>query len=219
MFRLTEDQQRLLLELARRSIEEAVKRNSRSTVDPPRGTSLDDILNERCGAFVSLHKSGNLRGCIGHVLPVQPLYQTVAVCAVDAAQRDPRFSPGYRSGENRGGQTWAAGFRRSPPRPASASGCLAVGLGWSQIPGADLPQGRAGKGCLAAGRSGRSLYGSRVRRGPISGKLRYPYGLSRACSGFRRRRVVGVVVGSGGAFNRSLDRLPPMLEPTCFFLN
>ena len=93
MFRLTEEQQRLLLELARRSIEEAVKRNSRSTVDPPRGTSLDDILNERCGAFVSLHKSGNLRGCIGHVLPVQPLYQTVAVCAVDAAQRDPRFSP------------------------------------------------------------------------------------------------------------------------------
>ena len=93
MFRLTEDQQRLLLELARRSIEEAVKRNFRSTVDPPRGTSLDDILNERCGAFVSLHKSGNLRGCIGHVLPVQPLYQTVAVCAVDAAQRDPRFSP------------------------------------------------------------------------------------------------------------------------------
>lgn len=93
MFQLTEDQQRVLLELARRSIEEAVKRNSRSTVDPAGGISLDDILNERCGAFVSLHKSGNLRGCIGHVLPVQPLYQTVAVCAVDAAQRDPRFSP------------------------------------------------------------------------------------------------------------------------------
>ena len=98
MFQLTEDQQRVLLEIARRAIVEAVKRNTRAAFDPAKGILPDDILpddilKERCGAFVSLHKAGNLRGCIGHVLPVEPLCHTVAGCAVDAAQLDPRFTP------------------------------------------------------------------------------------------------------------------------------
>ena len=98
MFQLTEDQQRVLLEIARRAMVEAVEGNSRAAFDPAKGIlpdniPPDDVLKERCGAFVSLHKAGNLRGCIGHVLPLEPLSHTVAVCAVDAARRDPRFTP------------------------------------------------------------------------------------------------------------------------------
>ena len=98
MFQLTEDQQRVLLEIARRAMVEAVEGKSRAAFDPAKGILPDNILpdhilKQRCGAFVSLHKAGNLRGCIGHVLPVEPLCHTAAVCAVDAAQRDHRFTP------------------------------------------------------------------------------------------------------------------------------
>lgn len=43
------------------------------------------------GAFVSLHKGGDLRGCIGHIEADQPLGVTVARCAVAACSADPRF--------------------------------------------------------------------------------------------------------------------------------
>lgn len=43
------------------------------------------------GAFVTLHKRGDLRGCIGHIEADQPLGLTVARCAVAACSADPRF--------------------------------------------------------------------------------------------------------------------------------
>ena len=45
------------------------------------------------GAFVSLHKHGELRGCIGHIEADRPLAQVVAQCAVSACTSDPRFPP------------------------------------------------------------------------------------------------------------------------------
>jgi AmmeMemoRadiSam system protein A len=47
------------------------------------------------GAFVTLNDkaSGALRGCIGEILPMRPLVEAVAARAVDAARRDPRFTP------------------------------------------------------------------------------------------------------------------------------
>ncbi len=45
------------------------------------------------GVFTSLHLHGRLRGCIGYVMAVHPLYQAVAETAVSAAFRDPRFAP------------------------------------------------------------------------------------------------------------------------------
>ncbi|MCX5912546.1 MAG: AmmeMemoRadiSam system protein B [Deltaproteobacteria bacterium] len=50
-------------------------------------------LQEKRGAFVSLHKSGRLRGCIGQIVPAKPLYQTIEDMAVAAAFDDPRFEP------------------------------------------------------------------------------------------------------------------------------
>ena len=48
---------------------------------------------ERRGAFVTLHLGGRLRGCIGRLDTPDPLETLVAVCAVLAASRDPRFPP------------------------------------------------------------------------------------------------------------------------------
>src|SRR5258705_7339034 len=51
------------------------------------------ILGRPGGAFVTLHKAGNLRGCIGHVEPTEPLGSVVSRCAVSASSTDPRFPP------------------------------------------------------------------------------------------------------------------------------
>jgi len=51
------------------------------------------ILNSKCGAFVSLHKHGHLRGCIGHFGEDYPLHEIVAEMARAAAFEDPRFMP------------------------------------------------------------------------------------------------------------------------------
>ena len=52
---------------------------------------LSDVLLTKCGAFVSLHKKGKLRGCIGHFGEDMPLYQVVEHMAKAAAFEDPRF--------------------------------------------------------------------------------------------------------------------------------
>ena len=53
-----------------------------------------ELLTERAGAFVSIHKQGQLRGCIGTILPTtRCLAQEIIQNAVSACSRDPRFSP------------------------------------------------------------------------------------------------------------------------------
>ncbi len=55
---------------------------------PPEG-----VLHQPMGAFVTLHKNGSLRGCIGAMIGEKPLYLTVARMARAAAFEDHRFSP------------------------------------------------------------------------------------------------------------------------------
>jgi AmmeMemoRadiSam system protein A len=50
-------------------------------------------LKESRGAFVSLHKKGQLRGCIGYIEGKGPLHKTIEEMAEAAAFRDPRFAP------------------------------------------------------------------------------------------------------------------------------
>jgi len=55
---------------------------------------FDEELRRPAGAFVTLTtKSGHLRGCIGSIHPVHPLYHAVTSSAISAAFRDPRFDP------------------------------------------------------------------------------------------------------------------------------
>jgi AmmeMemoRadiSam system protein A len=56
-------------------------------------TPGSDRLLEPRGAFTTLHLEGKLRGCVGYVYPVKPLYRTVAETAVAAAFNDTRFLP------------------------------------------------------------------------------------------------------------------------------
>ncbi|MCG3197963.1 MAG: AmmeMemoRadiSam system protein A [Candidatus Omnitrophica bacterium] len=86
---LSLDEQRFLLDLARESIR-ALGRGARmeSLEVPP-----ESRLSAPRAAFVTLHKRGKLRGCIGHLGADRPLHQTVAKMAYEAAFHDPRFEP------------------------------------------------------------------------------------------------------------------------------
>ena len=62
-------------------------------------TAQRDILNRRAGVFVSIHKNGSLRGCIGTIAPTcSNIAQEIAQNAVSASTRDPRF-PAIRPSE------------------------------------------------------------------------------------------------------------------------
>ncbi len=49
------------------------------------------VLKEKRGAFVTLKKNGQLRGCIGYIEAYKPLYLTIREMALAAAFNDPRF--------------------------------------------------------------------------------------------------------------------------------
>lgn len=87
MAMLTENQKKTLLTIARNSIE-AVFAGGRLHVDPDH---YDEVLRRPAGAFVTLHKNEDLRGCIGSIEPVAELVVAVARSAINAAFRDPRF--------------------------------------------------------------------------------------------------------------------------------
>jgi AmmeMemoRadiSam system protein B/AmmeMemoRadiSam system protein A len=85
---LSEKEKTFLLEVARKSIEAAVNKTSLPAFTPP-----TERLNEPRGVFVTLTKSGMLRGCIGYIQAIKPLVQSVSEMAISAALNDPRFPP------------------------------------------------------------------------------------------------------------------------------
>ena len=87
---LNERQRKQLLTLAREAIRAAL---SRQPYEPP-AADFDDTLRKPSGAFVTLTtEDDDLRGCIGSIEPVAPLYRAVQTSAINAAFRDPRFHP------------------------------------------------------------------------------------------------------------------------------
>lgn len=88
---LTEEEKSYLLRLARWEIARRLERDTPPLNRPdPRPGSL---LEVPCGAFVTLHKGENLRGCIGFIEGIKPLEETVREMAPASAFRDPRFPP------------------------------------------------------------------------------------------------------------------------------
>ncbi len=87
-FSLSEEEKRTLKEIALTSIKDSLDGKPISHHLP-----LTSHLSEKCGAFVSLHKHGRLRGCIGHFGEDVPLHEIVAEMARAAAFEDPRFMP------------------------------------------------------------------------------------------------------------------------------
>jgi AmmeMemoRadiSam system protein A len=86
MSRLSSDDYRALLALARRAISSAII--EKQILDFP---PYSAALTAPAGAFVTLHRGGQLRGCVGQVESPDPLAETVARAAINAALHDSRF--------------------------------------------------------------------------------------------------------------------------------
>jgi len=85
-----DNERKKLLALAREAIVNYLNTESYLNID--KKDFKEEILNEKMGAFVTLHKDGELKGCIGHMESKEPLYKTVSEMAVAAAFQDPRFN-------------------------------------------------------------------------------------------------------------------------------
>ena len=85
---LSAKDKKTLMQIARTTIEKRVKGEK-----VPEFTVESPILKEKRGAFVTIHKHGQLRGCIGYIEAIKPLYITIREMAEAAALNDPRFPP------------------------------------------------------------------------------------------------------------------------------
>lgn len=95
-FSLSADDKRILKQIAMTSIKDSLDGKTVGSwqlalSSLPKANS--QMLTAKCGAFVSLHKQGRLRGCIGHFGEDVPLCEIVAEMARAAAFEDPRFLP------------------------------------------------------------------------------------------------------------------------------
>jgi len=77
----------LLLKIARHAIAAHVGAQA------PFAADKRDVLSRQAGVFVSIHRRGDLRGCIGHISADLRLDQVIPQCAVASCSQDPRFKP------------------------------------------------------------------------------------------------------------------------------
>ncbi len=87
---LSSQEKKTLLSMARRSIEYVFEHRKAPRSDLFKAEATDN-MKKTAGCFVTLNLGNDLRGCIGEIEPVRPLYQAVTARAVDSAFRDPRF--------------------------------------------------------------------------------------------------------------------------------
>jgi len=83
----SQQEKNLMLSLARSTLEEKL---SMKSISYPR---IPQNLRQKRACFVTLTINGKLRGCIGHILPVQELWKDIRENALAAAFRYPRFPP------------------------------------------------------------------------------------------------------------------------------
>ena len=83
---LTDKEKDTLLDIAKKAIVAKISNEAMSELKVD-----SENLKSKRGAFVTLKKNGNLRGCIGYIKPVKALGETVQEMAVAAAFHDPRF--------------------------------------------------------------------------------------------------------------------------------
>jgi AmmeMemoRadiSam system protein A len=81
------EERKLLLKVAHEAILASLEHRELSLSPVPAH------LAERRGAFTTVYFGGDLRGCVGHIYPVDSLYRTIAETARSAAFEDFRFSP------------------------------------------------------------------------------------------------------------------------------
>ncbi len=87
-FSLSKKDKKDLLKIARETIDLYTNEKKMYKI---KTDDLSETLNEHCGTFVTLHKNGKLRGCIGRFEPKIPLYDVVQSMAISSATQDRRF--------------------------------------------------------------------------------------------------------------------------------
>ena len=86
---LTDDEKDLLLSTARQSILSVLNESTKPAID----YSAYPLLKLKLGAFVTLKINEQLIGCIGYIVAMGPLFDTICETARSAAFNDPRFNP------------------------------------------------------------------------------------------------------------------------------
>jgi len=90
--KLSSDQGRFLIVEARKTIRnKLLKPSQQNEVTSP--NEADPMLQRKGGTFVTLSKHGKLRGCIGHIIAHESIVESIRHNALNAAFKDPRFSP------------------------------------------------------------------------------------------------------------------------------
>ncbi len=84
----TNEEKKELLRIARTTLEKYLRKER-----VPEFIPITEKLKEKRGVFVTLKKHGELRGCIGYIQGVKPLYEAVSTMAINSATEDPRFPP------------------------------------------------------------------------------------------------------------------------------
>ncbi len=85
---MEKEESKLLLRIAKEAILTKLGENVKNSIQEK---DIPSSLKEKRGSFVSLHKDKNLRGCIGVIEPIYPLFKSVYNNAISAAFSDPRF--------------------------------------------------------------------------------------------------------------------------------
>jgi MEMO1 family protein len=93
-FSLSDEDKKQLLTVARQSIDYWLQHGGFMPLDDAKFSAT---IKTNCGAFVTLHKDGRLRGCIGRFTANEPLYKIVQQMAISAATQDYRFDPVEKS--------------------------------------------------------------------------------------------------------------------------
>ncbi len=88
-FQLNEEEKKSLLKIARRALKEYIRNAQTPEIHEE---ELTETLKEKTGAFVTLQKDGELRGCIGRFSADKPLYELIEQMAITSATQDVRFS-------------------------------------------------------------------------------------------------------------------------------
>ena len=81
------DDKKDLIDLARKTIERYLSDGTKYDPSP----ELKKRFSKEMGSFTTLKKRGQLRGCIGYIVPRYPLWESVRNVSIEAAVNDPRF--------------------------------------------------------------------------------------------------------------------------------
>ncbi len=86
--RFTAEERQMIVDIAKASVDFSVRHEAKPQIDYD---TVPPILMEQGAVFVTLEKQGNLRGCIGDIVPQRPLIDSILMRSYSAAMEDPRF--------------------------------------------------------------------------------------------------------------------------------